>query len=121
SYFCSPDHYDRQLLNLSECVILIGRPASGKSTIARKISSLSDYRIVNQDTIKTRAKCISVFREIVRSGHRVIVDNTSPDTASRSVFTDIALDAGYQVSYIHIDIPEEMSYWLNFIRSVVED
>ena len=41
-------------------IIMVGPPASGKSTFSRRYLKPHGYEIVNRDTLKTPAKCIKV-------------------------------------------------------------
>lgn len=58
-----------------EIVLLVGPPASGKSTLCDTF--FSDYIRINQDTLKTIAKCIKAATTSLKSGNSVIVDNTN--------------------------------------------
>ena len=61
--------------NPLEIVLLVGPPASGKSTICD--SFFSEYTRINQDTLKTIQKCIKAASVSIKSGRSVIVDNTN--------------------------------------------
>ena len=61
--------------NLLEIVLLVGPPASGKPTVCDSL--FPEYVRINQDTLKTIAKCIKAATTSLKSGHSVIVDNTN--------------------------------------------
>lgn len=47
-----------------EMVIMVGRPAAGKSTISKRFfHEKMGYELINQDTLKTPAKCVQVCVE----------------------------------------------------------
>ncbi|KAJ3146460.1 hypothetical protein HDU86_008512 [Geranomyces michiganensis] len=78
-----------------ELVLIVGSPASGKSTFAKRYfvnntDSPHTYVRVNQDELKTRDKCLRATEDALRAGHSVIVDNTNPDPETRKKYVDIA-------------------------------
>ena len=66
-------------------ILLVGPPASGKSTISAKIEkSCESICYVSQDICRTKEKCLSEFSHGLRSDKKIIiVDNTNPDEESR--------------------------------------
>ncbi|KAI8819324.1 polynucleotide kinase 3 phosphatase-domain-containing protein [Fimicolochytrium jonesii] len=73
-----------------EIIVFVGCPASGKSTFAKRHLVPHGYVQVNQDTLKTRDKCIKVAEESLLAGKSVIVDNTNPDPATRKLYFQLA-------------------------------
>lgn len=74
------DEYSKKKLDFSglasdkqEMVILVGMPASGKSTFAKKYFVSRGYAHVNQDTLGTKAKCIKAAKQALDEGKSVIV------------------------------------------------
>ncbi|CAO1638450.1 unnamed protein product [Sympodiomycopsis kandeliae] len=99
----------RELLESQEqtMLILVGPQASGKSKLATEIeSSGADKWVrVNQDLLKTRAKCIKVAQEALQGGKSVVVDNTSPTKEVRSIWTTLAKQAGVsRIVCVHFDL-----------------
>jgi bifunctional polynucleotide phosphatase/kinase len=72
----------------TEIVLLVGPPAVGKSSISK--NQFSNYTRVNQDTLKTKAKCFQVARDSLGSGKSVIVDNTNSSQDTRLEWIAIA-------------------------------
>ena len=58
-----------------EVIILIGPPGSGKSSL---VESLSDFIVVSRDILRYKAKCIKLMNDVLKTGGKVIVDNTNP-------------------------------------------
>lgn len=71
-----------------ELIILVGSPASGKSTYYARHFAPAGYLHVNQDTLKTRAKCLAVAEAALREGKSCVIDNTNP--AKRGEYVDMA-------------------------------
>ncbi len=79
-----------QIKNFETLVIMVGPPASGKSTLAKKLSYKTGADILNNDS-QTPRVVQKRFAEIVKSGkltRSIIIDNTNPDDASRNKFID---------------------------------
>lgn len=91
-------------------LFLQGPPASGKTTIAIKLSQF--YRI-NQDELKTLTKCVKIAKNKLADGHRIVIDRTNPNQKSIAPF--IELDANYGILTINID--KWMNRHLNCYRA----
>jgi bifunctional polynucleotide phosphatase/kinase len=55
-----------------EIVLFVGPPASGKTSLFRKNFS-PKYKHINQDTLKTRDKCLRVAEDYLQSGTSVVI------------------------------------------------
>jgi bifunctional polynucleotide phosphatase/kinase len=91
---------EKDKLEISEIIaprlvlLLVGPPASGKSTLSKKI--MGEYEntyYVNQDTCRTKTKCSTIFEESLEcftdTGDNpkiIIVDNTNPDADTRKIY-----------------------------------
>ncbi|EMD34476.1 hypothetical protein CERSUDRAFT_67454 [Gelatoporia subvermispora B] len=80
-----------------ELVLFVGPPALGKSTFFRRHFAPAGYAHVNQDTLKTRDKCVRAARDVLQEGRAAVVDNTNRDRATRKLYVDIARAAGVPV------------------------
>ena len=96
-------------------IILVGRPASGKSYFAKKY--YDDYVYVNQDTLKTKVKCKKVVSESVSNGKNIIIDNTNGTKQVRHEFINIANKHDVIVKIYVFDVPLELSKHLNYVRT----
>lgn len=93
-------------------IILVGSPASGKSTIASKLSGT----VINQDTIGTIAKCKKLAKTLLNDEQNIIIDATNRNEKVRKVWVDLAKEFEYAVVAIDIQIPKELAIHLNTYR-----
>jgi bifunctional polynucleotide phosphatase/kinase len=104
-----PKKYDK------EVIILIGAPASGKSTIA---SNLTDYVRINKDTLKTTIKCHKAYEDALKSNKNVVIDNTNPDNETRKPYVEIAKKYNYHIRCVHVNTSREVIEHNNIYRSI---
>ncbi|KAI0987048.1 hypothetical protein GJ496_009204 [Pomphorhynchus laevis] len=84
----SNDCVDVILTEHQEMVIIVGPPASGKSTFCIKhFSNKENYVIINRDELKVAAKCISLCKASLDKGKSVVIDNTNPSRKARREYT----------------------------------
>jgi predicted kinase len=84
-----------------ECVILIGLPASGKSTFFRqRFAATHDH--VSKDLLRNNRKPQRrqehLISESLASGRSVVVDNTNPSAAVRAAIITLAKKHGAEVA-----------------------
>jgi predicted kinase len=79
-----------------ELVLLIGIPATGKSTFARERLFGTHLRI-NRDMLKTARRERVLFEACLSSSTLLVVDNTNVTRAERARFVLPARAAGFQV------------------------
>ncbi|CAO1359038.1 unnamed protein product [Diamesa serratosioi] len=73
-----------------ELIIMVGFPGSGKSYFSKEFLKKEGYEIINNDTLKSVQKCISVLETSLKDKKSCVIDNTNPDATSRKRFIDIA-------------------------------
>ncbi|KAI5451606.1 DNA kinase/phosphatase Pnk1, variant 2 [Naganishia albida] len=84
--------------NTKEIVVFVGYPASGKTSFYNKYFKPHDYVHVNQDTLRSRDKCLAVVRETITFGKTgCVVDNTNRDAATRSLYVAMAKQLGVPI------------------------
>lgn len=76
-------------------VILMGIPASGKSTFAKTRCAFAVR--INLDTLRTRAREQRLLTECISRRQSFVVDNTNPRRADRAGYIRQAKEAGYRV------------------------
>jgi len=102
-------------------IILIGRPASGKSTFCQNY--LIGYERVNRDSLKTMPKCEKAARQFLEKGISVVIDNTNPSTDSRANFISIAKELKVPCRCFNLKktIDKELNEHLNLFRERLVD
>jgi predicted kinase len=86
---------------VAECVILIGLPASGKTSFYReRFAGTHDH--VSKDLLRnnrhSQRRQEQVLAESLAVGRSVVVDNTNPSVAARAPLIRIAKQAGADVA-----------------------
>ena len=83
-----------------ECVILVGLPASGKSTFFQQRFAATHVHISKDLWPKSADKPARQARELnaaLAAGRSVVVDNTSPALADRAAIVGVAREHGARV------------------------
>jgi bifunctional polynucleotide phosphatase/kinase len=106
----------QKVFDSQELILLIGPPASGKSTLVKRC--FPTLTRINRDTLKTKAKCIKETKLALQRGESVVIDNTNPDVASRKEYIDLArsINPKITVTAIVINIEKELVLHLNDLR-----
>lgn len=99
-----------------ELVVMVGMPASGKSTFCKRYFEPHGYVVINRDTLKTQAKCIKVAEEALESGKSVVIDNTNPSKKDRAFYITLAKKYGSPTRCFHLVTEENIAHHLNFVR-----
>ena len=82
-------------INNPEIIVLIGIPASGKSTFYEQ--NLAAYPRISLDILRTRFRENEMLFEAVNSGTSCVIDNTNVSVAERKKYIDIAREHGYKI------------------------
>jgi bifunctional polynucleotide phosphatase/kinase len=104
-------------------VLLVGFPASGKTTFARRHLISHGFEWINQDNLKTAAKCLKTARDHLAVGRSVVVDMTNPKATTRAAYTELARNCGKPVCVVALvmQTSREIAEHLNIIRERSED
>lgn len=111
--------FDLPTLTSPYVVILIGPPASGKTTFAKQY--LPDTSVVGMDIYKTKAKTFKKYKELLGNDENIVVDNTNPSKEGRDEYVALAKEYNYRVYYFAMDVSKELAYHLNYYRTAMED
>lgn len=92
-------------------LILVGTMGSGKSTFAEALVSgaATPWIRVNQDQLKTRAKCKAAARAALRTGKNCIIDRCNFDQQQRSVWVDTANELAAACCCVWLDYPSKVA------------
>ncbi|KAG8527914.1 uncharacterized protein KY384_006830 [Bacidia gigantensis] len=104
--------------NPLDIVILCGSPGGGKSTFYfTKLRPLG-YERANQDTLKTREKCVVAARKMLDERLSVAVDNTNADTEVRAVWVKLAREYGVPVRCVYFTAPVRLCEHNDTVRAL---
>ena len=112
----SPIAFEKK--NALDIVIMVGSPGSGKSTFFWNVLQPLGYGRVNQDTLKTRDKCVKVAAGMLEQKTAVAVDNTNADPATRAVWVDLAARFGVPVRCVHFTAPVVLCQHNDAVRAL---
>ena len=101
-----------------EMLIMVGFPGSGKSSFSKRVQDECDYVVINQDTLKTKPKCIKATIKEMKEGNCVIIDATNPSKSGRKEWIELAKEVGFSVRIIKVDDSIEMSKHKNIYRAI---
>ncbi|KAM7198295.1 Polynucleotide kinase 3 phosphatase domain containing protein [Rhypophila sp. PSN 637] len=76
--------------NEKDIVLFVGSPGAGKSTFYHKYLKPLGYERVNQDTLKSRDKCVQAAGDFLSEGVSIVIDNTNPDPTTREQWVKLA-------------------------------
>ena len=99
-----------------ELIIMVGYPASGKSTISNEIFKKRNYEIVDGDTYKTLPKILKVTTEHLKNKKSIVIDATNSSKGKRSKYIELANEYKYDIRCIHMTTSLEESYKRNKSR-----
>ncbi|KAG2173495.1 hypothetical protein INT44_007086 [Umbelopsis vinacea] len=100
-----------------EVIVFVGYPASGKSTFAHKHLVPKGYVYVNQDTLKTREKCIAACRAALEAGKSVVIDNTNAERYTREYYIKAAKDSNAKIRCFWFMASRELAEHNNSYRA----
>ncbi len=107
--------------NQQEVIINVGLPGSGKSQFTKDYIINNGYIHINQDTLKTKAKCLKLFQASLEDGKSVVIDNVNINKDQRKVFLDIAKKYNVKCRCLHFTTPKEIcvhnAYFRNYITN----
>ena len=94
--FCTPAGIKGINEKKQQMLLLIGIPASGKSTFA-SMHIPASYQSISLDILQSRAKEAKAFMDAIASRRNIVIDNTNISRAERQRFIEPAKAAGYEV------------------------
>ncbi|GAP88621.1 putative polynucleotide kinase 3 phosphatase [Rosellinia necatrix] len=101
-----------------DIVLFCGPPGSGKSTFFWKHLEPLSYERVNQDTLKTRAKCLKAASAFLDDGRSIVVDNTNPDEAGRAEWIELAKRHDVPIRCVWFQTPRAICEHNNAVRAI---
>ncbi|KAJ6523631.1 polynucleotide kinase 3'-phosphatase [Mycena capillaripes] len=100
-----------------ELVLFVGYPCLGKTTFFRQYFEPANYLHINQDTLKTRDKCVKAVQEALAAGKKCVVDNTNRDAFTRQYYINVAAKLGVPVRCMVFTGSMELAWHNNLYRA----
>ncbi|KAI0008953.1 PNK3P-domain-containing protein [Xylariaceae sp. FL0662B] len=104
--------------NAKDVVLFCGPPGAGKSSFFWRHLKPLGYERVNQDTLKTRAKCFKAAAEFLDSGNSVVIDNTNPDVDGRKEWVELAKKHNVPIRCVWFNIPKALCEHNDVVRAL---
>lgn len=101
-------------VHCQEMVILVGSPTCGKSTFCKDY--FTNYTRINQDSLKTKLKCLKETRKELGLGNSVVIDNTNPSKTVRKEYIDLAKEYNVPVRSFTFNPDKNLIAHLNIVR-----
>ena len=101
-------------------ILMVGYPASGKSYVSSLLEKYNFIRI-NQDTLKTKKKCLDKTNDCLKKELNCIIDNTNATKDKRKEYIDLAKKYNYNVYCINMTTSYELSQHNNIYRYLTTD
>lgn len=102
----------------NELIVCVGYPASGKSSFVKKYLVPKGYVYVNQDTLKSRDRCVRACKEALSNKKSVVIDNTNPEASTRSLYIKLAKDTNVPVRCFYFGDNEDLAQHNNYYRAL---
>jgi bifunctional polynucleotide phosphatase/kinase len=96
----------------NELVLMVGLPGCGKSYLARTLN----YTVINQDTLKTKQKCIKYTEAAMYKSLSIVIDNTNYNKLQRQMYIELAKQFKYKIRAVVIDNPLDYCKHMNNVR-----
>lgn len=100
----------------TEAIIFVGSPGSGKSTFWKNY--LSSYTRVNNDTLRSKDKCLKTMRASLQNNKSCVIDNTNPTASVRAEYIAVAKEFNVPVRCFIFRMPKDMAFHLDTLRRV---
>jgi bifunctional polynucleotide phosphatase/kinase len=97
-------------------IIMMGYPASGKSTIATEIFKKRNYEIIEGDIYKTIPKMLKAALPFINDKKSIVFDATNSSKKKREQYIIFAQKYNYSIRCIHVETSLDKSYKRNMNR-----
>ena len=102
----------------TDMIIFCGSPGAGKSTFYWRHLQPLGYERVNQDTLKTRDKCMKVAAQHLSEGRSVAVDNTNAEIETRAVWISLARKHHIPIRLVHFTASTQVCEHNDTVRAL---
>lgn len=97
-------------------VIFVGFPGSGKTSFYKKHFKPLGFIHINQDALKTKAKCQKEYLKMLKNKKNITVDNTNPNKEKREYYIQQAKLNKADVICVYFDLSMRESQHINNYR-----
>ncbi|KAI1374745.1 PNK3P-domain-containing protein [Hypoxylon crocopeplum] len=104
--------------NKQDIVLFCGPPGAGKSTFYWRNLKPLGYERVNQDMLKSRAKCFKAASEFLDGGSSVVIDNTNPDVDGRKEWVEFARKHDVPIRCVWFKVPKALCEHNDVVRAL---
>jgi len=104
--------------NEVEIILFCGSPGAGKSTYYWENLKPLGYERVNQDTLKSRDKCLKVASDYLSSGQSVAIDNTNADVETRGHWIKLAQKLEVPIRCVYFAAPIKLCEHNDTVRAL---
>ncbi|KAK3903797.1 polynucleotide kinase 3 phosphatase-domain-containing protein [Staphylotrichum tortipilum] len=101
-----------------DVILFCGPPGAGKSTFYWNYLKPLGYERVNQDILKSKDKCFKAAADFLREGDSIVIDNTNPDTDTRSQWVALARKNKVSIRCVWFKTPVELCEHNDAVRSL---
>ncbi|KAI8959549.1 PNK3P-domain-containing protein [Daldinia sp. FL1419] len=101
-----------------DIVLFCGPPGAGKSTFYWRNLKPLGYDRVNQDTLKTRAKCFKAAEDFLDEGSSIVIDNTNADTDGRKEWIEFARKKNLPIRCVWFRVPKALCEHNDVVRAL---
>ena len=120
-----------------DVIVFVGSPASGKSTFFRQHLEPMGYVRINQDTLKTRDRCVAEATTFLTDNKHIVIgsssspvapphtfgtdafgDNTNPTKATRKIWVDLAKKFNRSIRCIYFTASPQLARHNNLVRTL---
>lgn len=106
-----------EILNKQEIIIMVGFPASGKSTISKKICENENYIHIEGDVYKTTKKMINTAIPFIKNNKSIVFDATNKNEKIRKEYLNLANEYNLLTRCIYVSTPFDVSFNRNKLRN----
>ncbi|KAI2622623.1 DNA kinase/phosphatase Pnk1 [Xylaria nigripes] len=107
-------------INEQDIVLFCGPPGAGKSTFYWKYLKPLGYERINQDILKTRAKCFKTASGVLDDGNSIVIDNTNPDPDGRKEWIALAQKHNVPIRCVWFKVPKPLCEHNDAVRALNE-
>ena len=95
--------------SVQEVIIMVGSPASGKTTFYQKYLLPLGYVHVNRDSLGTQSRCHKITEDTLKQSKSVVIDNTNPGIEVRKAYIELAKKYNASCRCFYMDVTSKHS------------